>query len=196
MKSALSLTLIGLCMSVSPRAAAAQQDLHSVFVAGRLGGHVEESDPSSGRSVGAGGSFDFFFTDRWALDVEAWIPASITTRVSPPGNLSKCIQRDGGTICGASEPGELRDLLFGVSALRRFGGNGIHPYVLVGFVVSRIENRTSTEHWTASDGAPQTGVGLVIPLSNRLAVAPEIRTIIFPFWVVLRPSVALVYRLR
>ena len=96
-------------------------DLHSVYVAGRLGEDLEGTDPGSGTSVGSGGSFGFFFTERWALDIEAWIPAYITDRVCPPGNASL-----------SCEPGQFRDLLFGVSAVRRFGGNGIHPYVLVG----------------------------------------------------------------
>jgi len=46
-------------------------DVHSVYVAGRLGANLEGTDPGAGTSVGAGGSFGFFFARRWAIDIEA-----------------------------------------------------------------------------------------------------------------------------
>jgi len=51
-------------------------DVRSVYVAGRLGGNLEGTDSGAGTSVGAGGSFGFFFTEPWAGEMEAWIPAA------------------------------------------------------------------------------------------------------------------------
>ena len=48
------------------------------FARVRLGANLEGTDPGSGTSVEAGGSFGFFFTERWAIEMEAWIPAYIT----------------------------------------------------------------------------------------------------------------------
>ena len=80
--------------------------------------------------------------------------------------------------CG---PGQFRDVLVGVSALRRLGSWGVRPYVLVG--VAKLWNQQiatapegSIVQWTRSESVyPQVGLGLEIPLSTRLALAPEVR---------------------
>jgi hypothetical protein len=62
----------------------AQPDSHTVYVAGRIGGDLEGTDPGSGTSMGVGGSFGFSFTERWNLDIEAWVPGYITDVACPP----------------------------------------------------------------------------------------------------------------
>lgn len=168
-------------------------DLHSVYVAGRLGGNLEGTDPGSGISVGAGGSFGFFFTERWAVEMEAWIPAYITDQAcGPPVPAPPFLNTPG--ACG---PGQFRDLQFAVSAVRHFGGSGIHPYVLVGAAKLWTQSRTPLGDWTNSEGVyPQGGVGLAIPLSSRLALAPEVRFDYLVLGAILRPNVTVVYRLR
>lgn len=59
-------------------------EVHAVYVAGRLGANLERTDPGAGTSVGAGGSFGFFFTERWAVEMEAWIPAYIADQACAP----------------------------------------------------------------------------------------------------------------
>ena len=72
---------------------------------------------------------------------------------------------------GPCGPGQFRDLQFAVSAVRHFGGNGIHPYVLVGASKLWTQSRTPQGDWTNNESVyPQGGIGLVIPLSNRLAL--------------------------
>jgi len=93
-------------------------------------------------------------------------------------------------------------VLVGVSAVRRFGDGGVHPYVLVG--VAKLWNQQrarradgSVVQWTRNESAyPQGDVGLEIPLSTRLAVAPEIRLDFLFLGGILRPNVALIYRIH
>jgi hypothetical protein len=172
---------------------------HPLFVVGRVGGNIQSTDPGSGASVGAGGSFGVFFTAHWALDIEAWLPSYITDRVCPPRGPDFVPYKDasGGThVDPPCEQGQFRDLLFGVNALRRFGGSGIHPYVLVGFVKSQIQNRTSVVRWEYGNAYLQGGGGVVFPLSSRLALAPEVRIGFGGLAAMVRPSVALVYGVR
>ena len=167
-------------------------DLHSVYVAGRLGGNLEGTDPGAGTSVGAGVSLGFFFTEHWALEMEAWIPAYITDQACGPRVPAPPFNTQG--PCG---PGQFRDLQFAVSAVRHFGGNGVHPYVLVGASKLWTQGRTPLGDWTNSESVyPQGGVGLVIPLSSRLALVPEVRLDFLFLGGILRPNVAVVYRLR
>jgi hypothetical protein len=169
----------------------AQPASHAVYVAGRVGGDLESTDPGSGISMGVGGSFGFSFTDRWSLDIEVWVPGYITDVACPPADaLARC------------GPGQFRDLLVGVSALRRFGDQGMRPYVLVG--VAKLWNQQiarradgSVVQWTRNESAyPQGGIGLEIPLSTRLALAPEVRLAYLFLGGILRPNVTLVYRIH
>ena len=171
--------------------ALAQSDTQpDLYVAGRFGADLEGTDPGSGASLGVGGSFGFSFTEHWSLDVEAWVPGYITDVACPP---------DAFTPCG---PGQFRDLLVGVSVLRRFGGQGIRPYVLVG--VAKLWNQQkarradgSPVQWTRNESAyPQGGVGLDIPLSTRLVLAPEVRLDFLFLGGIVRPNVSLIYRIR
>lgn len=165
-------------------------DSPAVYVAGRFGGDLEGTDPGSGTSMGVGGSFGFSLTERWSLDIEAWVPGYITDVACPP---------DAFTPCG---PGQFRDLLVAVSALRRFGGHGVRPYVLVG--VAKLWNEQKATHadgsviqWTRNEGVyPQGGIGLEIPLSTRLSLAPEVRLDFLFLGGILRPDVALIYRIH
>jgi hypothetical protein len=169
---------------------AQSRDSRAVYVAGRFGADFEGTDPGSGTSMGIGGSFAFSFTDRWSLDIEAWIPRYITDVACPPDAFAPC------------GPGQFRDVLVGVSALRRFGGRNVRPYVLVG--VAKLWNQQiarrsdgSVVQWTRNESAyPQGGVGLEIPLSTRLAVTPEVRLDFLFLGGILRPSVALIYRIH
>ncbi len=164
-------------------------DVHSVYVAGRLGANLEGTDPGAGTSVGAGGSFGFFFTRRWAIDIEAWIPAYITDQACPPPDLLPPSGR-----CG---PGQFRDLQFTVSAVRHFGGHGIHPYVLVGAAKLWTQNSTPQGDWTNNESVyPQGGMGLVVPLLSRLALVPEVRLDYLVLGAILRPNLTVVYRLH
>lgn len=98
---------------------------------------------------------------------------------------------------GRCEPGQFRDLSFGVSVLRRFGGSGIHPYALVGVAKLWRQNRTSLARWTDNDALyRQAGMGLIIPLSSRLALVPEVRFDYLVLGAILRPNIALVYGRR
>jgi hypothetical protein len=65
--------------AVSPQTAGR----HSVYVAGRLGANLESRDPGAGTSAGIGGSFGFF-VERWAIEMESWIPAYITDQACAP----------------------------------------------------------------------------------------------------------------
>jgi hypothetical protein len=167
----------------------AQPDSHTVYVAGRIGGDLEGTDPGSGTSMGVGGSFGFSFTERWNLDIEAWVPGYITDVACPPDAFSRC------------GPGKFRDLLVGVSAVRRFGGQGVHLYLLFGMAKlwnQQIATRAdgSVVQWTRNESAyPQGGVGLEIPLSTRLALAPEVRLDFLFLGGILRPNVTLIYRI-
>ena len=168
-------------------------DVHAVYVAGRLGVNLERTDPGAGTSVGAGGSFGFFFTERWAVEMEAWIPAYITDQAcGPPVPAPPFLNAPG--ACG---PGQFRDLQFTVSAVRHFGGHGIHPYVLVGAAKLWTQSRTPLGDWTNNESVyPQGGVGVVIPLSSRLALVPEVRLDYLFLGGILRPNVSVVYRLH
>jgi hypothetical protein len=166
-------------------------DLHSVYVAGRLGGNLEGTDPGAGTSVGAGGSLGFFFTERWAVEMEVWIPEYITDQAcGPPVPAPPFLNTPG--PCG---PGQFRDLQFAVSAVRHFGGGGIHSYVLVGASKLWTQSKTPQGDWTNNESVyPQAGVGLVIPLSSRLALVPEVRFDYLVLGGILRPNLAVVYR--
>jgi hypothetical protein len=151
------------------------------FVAGRLGANFQETDPEGGTSVGRGGSVAFFLSPRWAMEFEAWIPTYIKNLVPTP----------------RPEPGQFRDLLFGVSALRSFGDGGVQPFVLVGIALSRTEYRpTSSPHWATTGGYGQAGGGFMVRLSSRFAVAPEFRLNVAPLSIIVRPTVAVIYHLR
>lgn len=168
-------------------------DLHSVYLAGRLGANLEETDPGSGVSAGTGGSLGFFFTRRWAIEMEAWIPAYITDEACGPPVPAPPFRN----MPGACGPGQFRDLQFAVSAIRHFGGDGIHPYVLVGASKLWTQSRTPLGDWTnTEDVYPQGGVGLAVPLSGRLAFVPEVRFDYLVLGLILRPNVALIYRLH
>jgi hypothetical protein len=177
----------------SPALFAQTADRHAVYVAGRLGANLEGTDPGAGTSVGAGGSFGVFFTEHWAVDIEGWVPAYITDQacgppVPPPPFLN---------TPGACGPGQFRDLQLAVSAVRHFGGRGVHPYVLVGATKLWTQSRTPLGDWTNSQSVyPQGGAGLVIPLSSRLSFVPEVRMDVLFLGGILRPSVAVVYRLH
>jgi hypothetical protein len=168
-------------------------DLHTVYLAGRLGANLEATDPGTGSSIGAGGSFGFFFTERWAIEIEAWIPAYITDQAcGPPVPAPPFLNTPG--ACG---PGQFRDLQFAVSAVRHFGANGVHPYVLVGAAKLWTQSRTPLGNWTNSESVyPQGGVGLVIPVSKRLALVPEVRVDYLFLGAILRPNVTVVCRLH
>ena len=138
-------------------------------------------------------SFGFYFTERWAVEMEAWIPAYITDQACGPPVPAPPFLNTAGP-CG---PGQFRDLQFTVSAVRHFGGNGIHPYVLVGAAKLWTQSRTPQGDWTNNEGVyPQGGVGLVIPLSSRLALVPEVRLDYLILGGILRPNVTVVYRLH
>jgi hypothetical protein len=178
--------LLVACRSV----AFAQSDVHNVYVAGRIGGNFEGTDPGSGRSMGIGGSFAFTFADRWSLDIEAWVPGYIADVACPPDLLDPC------------GPGKFRDLVLGVSAVRRFGGQGVRPYVLFG--VAKLWNQQiatradgSVVQWTRNESVyPQGGVGFDIPLSTRLVLAPELRLDFLFLGGIVRPNVTLIYRVH
>ena len=125
--------------------------------------------------------------------MEAWIPAYITDQAcGPPVPAPPFLNTPG--PCG---PGQFRDLQLTVSAVRHFGGNGIHPYVLVGAAKLWTQSRTPLGDWTNNESVyPQGGVGLVIPLSSRLALVPEVRLDYLFLGGILRPNVAVVYRLH
>lgn len=185
---AAALLLVG-----GPSLFAQTADLHAVYVAGRFGGNLEWTDPGAGTSVGAGGSFGFFFTERWAVELEAWIPAYITDEACGPPIPAPPFHNTPGP-CG---PGQFRDLQVAVSAVRHFGGNGIHPYVLVGASKFWTQSRTPQGDWTNNESVyPQGGIGLVIPLASRLALVPEVRFDYLVLGVILRPNVSVVYRLH
>ena len=168
-------------------------DVHSVYVAGRVGANLEGTDPGGGTSIGTGGSFGFFFTERWAADIEAWIPAYITDQACAPPVPAPPFRN----VPGPCGPGQFRDLQFAVSAVRHFGGNGVHAYVLAGLAKLWTQSRTPLGDWTNSESVyPQSGVGLVIPLSSRLALEPEVRLDILFLGGILRPNVTVVYRLH
>ena len=157
------------------------------------GANVEGTDPGTGTSVGAGGSFGFFFTEHWAVEMEAWIPAYITDQACGPPVPAPPFRNTPGP-CG---PGQFRDLQVAVSAVRHFGGSGLHPYMLVGASKLWTQSRTPLGDWTNSESVyPQGGVGLVIPLSNRLALVPEVRLAYLVLGGILRPNVSVVYRLH
>jgi hypothetical protein len=182
-----------LLLSRSPALSGQTAEVHTVYVAGRFGANLEGTDPGTGASVAAGGSLGFFFTGRWAIEVEAWIPAYITDQAcGPPIPAPPFLNTPG--PCG---PGQFRDLQFTVSAVRHFGGPAVHPYVLVGAAKLWTQSRTPLGNWTNNESVyPQAGVGLVIPMSNRLAVVPEVRLDYLFLGGILRPTVAAVYRLH
>jgi hypothetical protein len=180
---------------VAGRSAALGQtaNSHSVYAAGRFGANLEGTDPGAGVSVGAGGSFGVFFTERWAAEMEAWIPGYIRDQAcGPPVPAPPFLNSPG--ACG---PGQFRDLQFAVNAVRHFGGRGRHPYVLVGAAKLWTQSRTPLGDWTNNESVyPQGGVGLVISLSNRLTLVPDVRFTYLVLGGILRPSIAIVYRLH
>src|SRR5436190_8731501 len=98
---------------------------HSVFISGKLGGYGSYSDPTDGTALGGGVSADVFVTKRWAVDVDVWIPRRASGRLFLPSSMSTPV-RNGTTITyGAVEPGEFRDTIAGVAAMRSFGGTSV-----------------------------------------------------------------------
>ncbi len=155
-------------------------DRGAVLVAARAGANYQGTESDSGTSVGGGGSAAIFVSPRWAVEFEVWIPAYVEGLVP--------------TL--RPEPGRFRDLLVGVSALRLFGRDGVRPYVLFGLAVSRTEYRARFEQWANAGTYGQAGTGILVPLSGRLAIAPEVRLNVGVFSGIVRPGVAVVYRLR
>lgn len=182
-----------LLFSSGPALFSQTAELHSVYAAGRLGANVEGTDPGAGTSLGAGGSLGVFFTEHWAVEMEAWIPAYIKDQAcGPPVPTPPFLNTPG--PCG---PGQFRDLQFAMSAVRHFGGSGIHSYVLVGASKLWTQSKTPQGDWTNNESVyPQAGVGLVIPLSSRLALVPEVRFDYLVLGGILRPNLAVVYRLH
>ena len=57
------------------------------------------------------------------------------------------------------------------------------------------QSRTPQGDWTNNESVyPQGGIGLVIPLSSRLALVPEVRFDYLVLGMILRPNVAVAYR--
>jgi hypothetical protein len=162
------------------------QESHAIYVAGRSGAHLEGTDPGSGASMGVGGSFAFAFTQHWSVEVEGWVPGYIDNVACAPF-----------TPCG---PGEFRDVIVAASALRRFGSHAARPFMLLGMATLWQHQKAtnadgSPVEWTRRESAyPQVGVGIEIPVSERLSRAPEIRFDFLFLGGILRPGVALVYR--
>jgi hypothetical protein len=182
-----------LCAVNVPSSLAQTPAGRSVYAAVRFGGNLESTDPGAGTSAGAGGSVGMFFTGHWAVEVEAWVPGYITDQACGPPVPSPPF-RDTPGACG---PGQFRDLQLAVSAVRHFGGTGMHPYVVVGASKLWTQSRTPQGDWTNNEGVyPQGGAGLVIPLTNAVSLVPELRFAYLALGGILRPSVGLVYRLR
>jgi hypothetical protein len=182
-------TLIALVFVSCSSMALAQPHAGTFYLAGRLGADVESTDPGSGTSTGIGGSIGFPFAGKWHLEIEGWVPRYISDVACPPGDVL--------ARCG---PGQFRDLLVAASMVRSFG-QGVRPYVLVGAAKlwnQQIATRPdgSTVRWTRNESLyPQGGVGLEIPLSSHLALAPEVRFDVLFLGGILRPNVTLIYRL-
>jgi hypothetical protein len=141
------------------------------FVAGRVGANgASEPTLGAGTSVGAGGSFGFFFRPSWAVEFEVWIPQYVE-----------------------AEFGSYRSVLFGVSARRHLGSHRVDPYLLVGGAVSKDGNDTPAGRSGGVNLAVQAGGGLHVRLGSRLAVEPEVRLYYMPMMAIIRPSVALVW---
>ena len=170
---------VSLTMQLPQNAATSSQ--HRLYVAGHFGNHFVSSDPYGGNALGAGASADIFITDRWAIDVEAWQSGRAPSQIAD---------------VRTSQRGDFMDTLVGVSALRRFGGAGVSPYLTVGVIGTRTQTRTPSGGFTINQQGPQVGFGLMIPAGQRLFVVPEIRVMAEPLFVIARPTIGITYRLR
>jgi len=168
-------------------------DVHAAYVAGRLGANLERTDPG-GRHVGRSWRIVWLLFHRalgcrnGGLDFGIHHGPSVRPPVPAPPFLN---------TPGPCGPGQFRDLQLTASAVRHFGGDSIHPYLLVGAAKLWTQIRTPLGDWTNNESVyPQGGVGLVIPLSSRLALVPEVRLDYLVLGGILRANVAVVYRLH
>lgn len=144
------------------------------FVSGRFGAAIQRAeDGERGTSVGAGASAGFFINPRWALELEAWIPAYIEANGK-----------------------EFRDLLFSGSALRFFNAGRIRTHLLAGFTVARVESKSAFGESSNLYSYVQVGGGVAFPLGGRLALVPEVRANLGLASNIVRPTLALVYTFR
>jgi hypothetical protein len=137
-----------------------------------------------GTGVGSGASVAVLVTRRVAIQITLWLPAY--------------------TVWSRSEFGsaEIRDRLVSVTAVRRRTQGHVRPYVLAGAAVGREDERSRAVTAAAARvhrekiGWIELGVGGEVVLSARLAVAPEIRVDTQVIANIVRPGVALIYRLH
>jgi hypothetical protein len=112
-------------LAISSSAAAQGQDVHDSggFVGVRAGLNYEQAEDALAGASGAAGVFAGVRTGRdWAAEIELWIPGSIRDATGDPH----------------------RDILVGVSAVRRFGANRSRSYLVAGVSVARTENAFTT----------------------------------------------------
>lgn len=179
--------------------AAAQEAFH---VAVRGGASIERAeDGLAGTAPAIGASVAMRFARAWRGEVEVWVP----------GHLEDSARRS-----------RHRDLLLSASAVRLFRAEGIRPFVLAGVSLTRTEDalthcfadRTATEgpvrtivscdepdvldvqvEERAGTGlALSLGGGVEIPLGRRLNAIADVRVLLTPGAVLVRPAAGIGFR--
>ena len=164
--------LISAVPAFTPNALAQGSGSGHHYFAAKLGANWQSAeDNESGQSPGGGAALGFALNRRWTLEFEAWIPAYM---------------RNDGT--------SFRDLLFSVSGVRRWKGRLLSPFLLIGLTLAKVQTRSRLGESSNGYSYFQAGFGVEIPLSERLAIAPEIRSNIALTAIVIRPAISTVVR--
>lgn len=154
--------------------ATAQQP--AFHIAARGGATIERAEDNLEGTVPAAGlTAAMQFSPAWRGEIELWIPAYL--------------EYGGGS--------RHRDLLLGVSAVRLFRKDGVRPFVLAGLTAARTQDEFSGLNGSgaftrAGNGiALTTGAGAEFPIGERLNVVTDVRVLLTPGALLVRPAVGL-----
>lgn len=184
-----------LLLLAASHAAAQEPGFHAALKGGVT---IERAEDNLRGTVPAGGvTAAMRFSPAWRGEVEFWLPGYL--------------ERERGE-------GRHRDLLLSLSAIRLFGADGVRPFVLGGLSLTRTEDELTycfaergpaggpsslsfvdcaepdvvqTEHVErAGTGlALATGGGVEIPLGRRVNLVADVRLLLAPGGMLVRPAV-------
>ena len=154
--------------------ATAQPAFHVAVKGGATIERAEDNLKGTVPAAGVTGAMEF--SPAWRGEIELWIPAYL--------EYARGGRRH-------------RDLLLGVSAVRLFRSDGVRPSVLAGLTVARTQDEFrdlngSGAFKRAGNGiALTTGAGVEIPIGRRLNVVTDVRVLLTPGALLVRPAAGL-----
>ena len=183
-------------LGAAPAAAESQSTSTEAYVGLKAGVTGEQAEDGLAGTVGAGGAMlGIPLTDRWTVEFDFWVPQFLETNAG----------------------GRHRDVLAGVSIVRRLGDGRVRPHVLFGLsagsTASELETcfahrddaapgvptivscdepdvaERRTDRLTSLSFFPVVGAGAAVAVTKRVRIVPEVRADIGLTVVLVRPSI-------